>query len=69
MGLLLLILTTCDLVLHSWYFIEIQLNGIAFDAFVKFDKMVNPKKNAVLTNLNISIYIMLFFSLNNYECL
>ena len=43
MGLLLLTLTTCGLVLHSWFFIEIQLNGEL--AFVKFDKIVNPIKN------------------------
>ena len=61
MGLLLLTLTTWGLVLHSWFFIEIQLNGIAF---VKSDKIVNPTKNAFLTNLNIFIYTMLFLSLN-----
>ena len=41
MGLLLLTLTTCGLVLHSWLFIEIQLNEFAF---VKPDKIVNPQK-------------------------
>ena len=49
---------------------EIQLNGIAFNefAFVKLHKIVNPMKNTFLTNLNIFIYTMLFFSLNIYEC-
>ena len=71
MWLLLLILTTCGFVLHSWLFTEIQLNGITFNefAFVKSDKIVNPMKNTFLTNLNIFIYIMLFFSLNIHECL
>ena len=63
MGLLLLTLTTCGLVLHSWFFNEIQFNGIAFNgvAFVKFDKIVNPMNNTFLANLNIFLYIMLFF--------
>ena len=60
--LLLLTLITCGLVLHSWLFIEIQLNELAF---VKLDKIVNSMKNTFLTNLNISIYTMLFFSSNN----
>ena len=70
-GLLLFILITCGLVLHSWFFIEIQLKGIASNGitFMKFDKIVNPTKNTFLTNLNIFIYIMLFFSLKIYECL
>ena len=48
MGLLLLTLTICGLVLHSWFFIEIQLNGIAFKElpFVKSDKIINPMKKA-----------------------
>ena len=64
MGLLLLILITYGLVLHSWFFIEIQFNGVALNkvTFVKFDKIVNPTKNTFLTNLNIFIYTMLFFS-------
>ena len=72
MGLLLLTLTTWGLGLHSWFFIEIQFNGIAFNgefAFVKFDKIVISMKNTFWTNLNIFIYTMLFFSLNIYECL
>ena len=56
MGLLLLILIIYGLILHSWFFTEIQSK-----AFVKFDKIVNPKKNTFLTNLNIFIYTMLFF--------
>ena len=67
MGLLLLTLATCNLVLHYWLFIQKQLNREF--AFVKFDKTVNPMKNIFLTNLNILINIMLFFSLNIYECL
>ena len=66
MELLLLTLTTCGLVLHSWLFTEIQLNELAF---VKSDKIVNPTKKLFLTNSNIFIYIMLFFPLNIYECL
>ena len=63
MWLLLLTLTTCGFVLHSWLFTEIQLNGITFNelAFVKSDKIVNPMKNTFLTNPNIFIYAMLFF--------
>ena len=68
MALLLLTLTTCGLVLHSWFFIEIQFNevaliGIAFDKKykIKFDKIFNPMKNTFSTNLNIFIYIILFF--------
>ena len=57
MGLLLLTLITCNLALHYWFFIEIQLNGIAF---MKFEKIVNPMKNNFSTNPNIFIYIMLF---------
>ena len=59
MGLLLSKLTTCGLVLHSWFFIKIQLNGEF--AFAKFDKIVNPMKKTFLTNLNIFIYTMLLF--------
>ena len=63
MALLLLTWTTCGLVLHSWFFIEIQFNEVALNgiAFVKFDKISNPMKNTFLTNLNIFIYIILFF--------
>ena len=48
-----------------------QFNGIAFSGFtfVKFEKIVNPMKNTFLTNLNVFIYTMIFFSLNIYECL
>ena len=53
-----LTLTTCGLVLHSWLFIEIQLNEFAF---VKLDKIVNPMKNTFLTNPNIFIYTISFF--------
>ena len=42
MGLLLLTLTICGLVLHSWLIIEIHLNELEF---VKLDKIVNPMKN------------------------
>ena len=66
MGLLLLTLTICGLALHSWLFIEIQFNELAL---VKSDKIVSPMKNTFLTNLNIFIYTMLFFSLNIYKCL
>ena len=47
-----LTLTTCGLVLHFWFFIQIQLNGIAFKelAFVKSDKIVNPRKSGFLIN-------------------
>ena len=50
MRLLLLTLTICRLVLHSWFFIEMQLYGIAFKelAFEKSDKIVNLMKNAFL---------------------
>ena len=41
MGLLLLILIISDLALHSWLFIEIQLNEFVF---VKYDRIVNPIK-------------------------
>ena len=58
MGLLLLTLTICGLALHSSLIVEIQLSEIAF---VKLDKIVNPMKNAFLTNPNIFIYTMLFF--------
>ena len=58
MGLLILTLTTYGLVLHSWLFIETQVNEFAF---VKSDKIVNLMKNTILTNLNIFIYIMFFF--------
>ena len=58
MGLLLLTLISYGLVLNSWFFIEIQFNGVAF---VKFDKIVNPMENTFLTNLNIFIYTMFFF--------
>ena len=66
MGLLLLTLISYGLVLNSWFFIEIQFNGVAF---VKFDKIVNPMENTFLTNLNIFIYTMFFFSLSIYKCL
>ena len=66
MGLLLLILTIYGLALHVWLITEIQLNALAF---VKLDKIVNPMKKTFLTNLNIFIFTMLFFSLNIYECL
>ena len=71
MGLLLLTLITYGLVLYSWFFIEIQLNGIAFNgiAFVKFGKFVNSTKNTFLTNPSVFIYTRLFFSLNIYESL
>ena len=58
MGLLLLTLTISGLALHGWLFIEIQLNGIAFNlvvfsgavlngiVYVKLDRIVNPVKNA-----------------------
>ena len=69
MELLPLTLTTYGLVLHSWFFMEIQFNGVVLSGitFAKFDKIVNPMKNTFLTNLNTFIYIMLFFSLNIYE--
>ena len=58
MGLLLITLTICGLVLHSWLIIEIQLNELTF---VKLDKIDNPMKNTFLTHLNILIYTMTFF--------
>ena len=61
-----LTLTTCGLVLHSWLFNEIAFKELAF---VKSDKIVNPMKNTFVTNLNIFIYTMLFFSLNICGCL
>ena len=66
MGLLLLTLISYGLVLNSWFFIEIQFNGVAF---VKFDEIVNPMENTFLTNLNIFVYTMFFFSLSIYKCL
>ena len=53
MGLLLLTLTICGLVLHSWFFIEIQFNGIAFKelAFVNSDKIFDPMKNVFFNEL------------------
>ena len=62
MGLLLLTLTTCGLVLHSWFFIEVQFNGIALNGItlVKFYRIVNPMKNTLLTNPHIFIYTMSF---------
>ena len=63
MGLLLLTFIISGLALHSWLFIEIQLNGIALNelAFLKFDRIVNPIKNTFLTNPNTLIYTMSFF--------
>ena len=61
-----LTLATWDLVLHSWLFIEIQLKEFAF---AKAGKVVNPTKETFLTNLNIFIYTMFFFSSNTYEYL
>ena len=61
---------TCGLVLHSWFFIEIQLNGIPFKklAFVKSDKFVNPRKNAFLINWNILYYTIIYLEIlmNNW---
>ena len=47
-------------VLHSWFFIEIQLNEVALNEviFVKFDKIVNPRKN---TFFNKSKYFHLHY--------
>ena len=50
--------TTSSLAVHSWLFIEIELNEFAF---AKSDKIVKATKNNLLTNLNILIYTMLFF--------
>ena len=52
MGLLLLTLTICGLVLHYWFFIEIQISGSAFKelAFVKSNKIVNLMKNIFFMN-------------------
>ena len=58
MGLLLLILIISGLTLHSWFFIDIQSN-----AFVKFDKIVNPRKNTFLISLNICIYTISYFDI------
>ena len=76
MGLLLFTLIISRLALHSWLLIEIYFNvvvfnGIAFNelTFVTFYRIVNPIKNIFLTNLNIFIYTMLFFSSNICECL
>ena len=70
MGLLLLTLTISGLALHSCLLIEIQLNVVAFNgiAFVKLDRIVNPVKKHFLTNLNIFIYFMSFFSIK-YLCM
>ena len=50
----LLTLTICGLTLHSWLFIEIELNGIAFSGatlnkftLVEVDKNVNPVKKTL----------------------
>ena len=46
----LLILITFGLVLHSGFFIEMQIKEVALNEvmFVKFYKIVNPMKNALL---------------------
>ena len=52
-------INNCGLTLHSWLFIEIQLNVFMP---VKLDKSTNHVGKYFLTNPNI------FFSLNIYEC-
>ena len=64
MGLLLLTLIISGLALQIWLLIEIQLNGIAFNgiAFVKFDRIVNPIKNTILTKSNnFHLHYVIFF--------
>ena len=57
MGLLLLTLTTRDLALHAWLFIEMQRKEVVL---TNFDKNSNPLKKHVLINLNILYYIIFF---------
>ena len=64
-GSLLLTLTISGLTLHFWLFIEIQLNEFTL---IKVDKIVNPAKNAFLTNPNTLLHYVIFFSLNICEC-
>ena len=63
MGLLLLTLTICGLALHAWLFIEIQLNEIVFKefAFVRPDKIVNPRKNAFNKSKYFHLHYIIFF--------
>ena len=60
-----LTLIICGLSLHSWLFIEIQLNEIAL---VKVDKNANPVKNPFNKPKHF-IILSHFFLLNNCECL
>ena len=53
----------CGLILHSWLFIEIQLNKFTL---VKVDENVNPVKEHLLINPNILCHS---FSLTSCECL
>ena len=85
MGLLLLTLIVSALTLHSWFFIEIQFNGVALKEVVltKLDKNKAPIWNIFLINAKIFIYYFLtvfrhvcifiisyyFSSLNTYKCL
>ena len=69
MALLLLTLIISGLTLHSWFFIEIQFNRIAFNrefTFVKSDKVVNPRKKHFFNKFKhfILYYIL---KLNIYE--
>ena len=57
MGLLLLTLTISGLVLHSWLFIEIQLNEFILGKLLL--KNIIAKINVSFTNLNI--YTLLCF--------
>ena len=58
MGLLLLTLIISGLTLQSWFFIEIQFNGVVLKevALTKFDKNNDRILNIFLINANIFIY-------------
>ena len=58
-----LTLITCGLTLYSWFFIEIQLNGTAFNKCIraKVDKNANPVKKHFLINASILLYYVILF--------
>ena len=63
-GSSLLTVTICGLTLHSWLFIEIQLNEFML---MKIDKIVNRAKKNVFNKSKHFITLCLFFSSNNCE--
>ena len=72
MGLLVLTLTISALALHSWFFVEIHFNVVAFNgiAFVKLDRIVNRTKNTFFNKSNyFHLHYFFFFSSNICECL